>query len=187
MASATIPGVYAAALLAVAQDRGTTAAVAESCRKLVDALTPDVLRPLDNPLIGKQAAKAVLAGVMANEPKEIADLLQLLVERNRLESAGEILREAIRQHEAHEGIVHVAVRLAGPVSPAFSAEFTDRIRKQRGPGAVLNVTIDPSLIGGFTTRVGDEYVDASVRRQLAEMRLAMLATPVTDTLWAADA
>lgn len=187
MASATIPGVYAAALLAVAHERGAIAAVIASCHKLVDALTPEVLRPLDNPLVGKQSAKQVLSGAVAGEPKEIHDLLLLLVDRNRLESAGEILRETIRQYEAEAGIVHVKVRVASEVGPEFKAQFINRIRGQRGPGAQLEVTVDPNLIGGFTSRIGDEYVDASLRRQLAEMRQAMLATPVTDSLWAADA
>ena len=187
MASATIPGVYAAALIAVARDNGTAAAVIDSCRKLVDALSPDVLRPLDNPLVGKDTAKKTIGGVVANEPKEISDLLQLLVDRNRLESTGAILREAIRQYEAAEGIIHVKVKVAHPVSAEFAATFTDRIKQRNGQGARLDFTVDPSLIGGFTTRIGDEYVDASIRRQLVEMRLAMLSTPVTEQLWTADA
>jgi F-type H+-transporting ATPase subunit delta len=186
MASATIPGVYAAALLAVARERGTADAVVTSARKLVDALTPEVVRPLDNPQIGKANAKLTIGGIAANEPKEIYDLLQLLVDRNRLEFASAILREAIRQYEAETGIVHVKVRVATPMSPAFSQQFVDRIRQRRGPGAQLDITVDPSLIGGYTARIGDEYVDASVRRQLVEMRQAMLATPVGDALWSAE-
>ena len=187
MASATIPGVYAAALIAVARDNGTSAAVIDSCRKLVDALTPDVLRPLDNPLVGKDTAKKTVGGIVANEPKEISDLLKLLVDRNRLESTAAILGEAIRQYEAAEGHIHVKVKVANTVTPEFAAQFTERIKSRRGQGAQLEFTVDPSLIGGFTTRVGDEYVDASIRRQLVEMRQAMLATPVPDHLWTADA
>ena len=46
------------------------------------------------------------------------------------------------------------------------------------------VAVDPALIGGVAIRVGDILVDASVRRQLREMRQAMLNTPVASTLWA---
>lgn len=183
MASATISGVYAAALLAVARERGTAVAVVEACRTLVDALTPDVLRPLDNPLIGKDAAKKTLSGVLAQQPKEVHDLVLLLVDRNRLEDAGAIFRETISLYEAEENIVHVRVKVAAPVSQEFKDDFIARVRTRRGPGAQLDLSVDPSLIGGFTSRVGDQYVDASVRRQLIEMRQAMLATPVSDTLW----
>ena len=186
MASATIPGVYAAALLAVARERGTADAVVVSARKLVDALTPEVVRPLDNPLVGKVNAKLTIGAIAAHEPKEIYDLLLLLVDRNRLEFASAILREAIRQYEAETGVVHVQVRVASPLPPAFAEQFAERIRQRNGAGAQLDITIDPSLIGGFTSRVGDEYVDASVRRQLTEMRQAMLATPVGDALWSAE-
>lgn len=187
MASATIPGVYAAALLAVARERGSAAAVIDACRTLADALTPEVLRPLDNPLIGKDAAKKTLSGVLAQQPKELHDLLLLLVDRNRLENAGAIVREAIRQYEEEEGILHVKVKVAAPVSQEFKDNFINRVRARRGPGAQLDLAVEPALIGGFTSRIGDDYVDASVRRQLVEMRLAMLATPVSDQLWSADA
>ncbi len=186
MASATIPGVYAAALLAVARERGTAAAVVEACRTLASALTPEVLRPLDNPLIGKDVAKQALSGVLAEQPKELRDLVLLLVDRNRLENAGAILREAISQYEAEEGIIHVKLTVAAPVSQAFSDDFIGRVRQRRGPGAQLDVKVDPALIGGFTSRTGDLYVDASIRRQLVEMRQAMLATPVSDQLWSAE-
>jgi len=187
MASATIPGVYAAALIAVARDNGTASAVIDSCHKLVDALTPEVLRPLDNPLVGKDTAKKTIGGVVANEPKEIFTLLQLLVDRNRLEDIGAIFREAIRQYESAEGILHVKVKVASAISFDFAEKFTAIVKRRHGQGAQLDIAVDPSLIGGFTTRVGDEYVDASIRRQLVEMRQAMLATPVTDHLWVADA
>jgi F-type H+-transporting ATPase subunit delta len=186
MASATIPGVYAAALLAVARERGTTEAVIASCRKLIDALSAEVLRPLDNPLVGKTLAKQTVGGVVANEPKEIYDLLQLLVDRNRLESAAEILGETIRQFEAEEGIIHVKVKVAVAMTDAFRTPFDARIKDRQGQGAQLDISVDASLIGGYTARIGDNYVDASIKRQLVEMRQAMLTTPVTDHLWAAD-
>lgn len=186
MASATIPGVYAAALLAVARDRDTAATVIEACRSLAGALTPEVLRPLDNPLIGKEAAKKALSGVLADQPKELRDLVLLLIDRNRLEETGAILREAITQYETEEGIIHVRVKVAAPVSQEFSDNFIARVRQRRGQGAQLDLSVDPALIGGFTSRTGDHYVDASVRRQLIEMRQAMLATPVSDQLWSAE-
>ena len=141
----------------------------------------------DNPLIGKTLAKQTIGGVVAGEPKEIYDLLQLLVDRNRLESTGAILSEAIRQYEAEEGIIHVKVKIAVPMTDAFRAPFDARIKQRQGQGALLDVSVDASLIGGYTARIGDNYVDASIKRQLVEMRQAMLATPVTDHLWAADA
>ncbi len=183
MASATIPGVYAAALIELARERGTITAVIASARKLADALVPEVVRPLDDPLVGKRNAQLAIGAVTAHEPKEVYDLLQLLVDRNRLDQAAAILREAVVQYEAQEGIVHVQVTLAVAADPAFQQEMLERIRSRNGPRAVLDLALDPALVGGFTSRTGDRYVDVSVRRVLNEMRQSMLGTPLPDGLW----
>jgi ATP synthase F1 delta subunit len=185
MASSTIPGVYAAALLGLARDRQTVDAVVASCHKLADALTPAVVRPLNDPRFSRQQAKAAIEALIREEPKEVHDLLLLLVDRNRLEWAGAILNEAIRLYEEEEGIVHVHTTIAAPVDANFQQRMLERIRAHNGAKAVLDLTIDPSLIGGFTSRTGDRYVDASGKRVLAEMRRAMLATPLPDSLWSA--
>jgi F-type H+-transporting ATPase subunit delta len=39
-----------------------------------------------------------------------------------------------------------------------------------GSDIQLQVVVDPSLIGGLTVRIGDELIDGSVARQLAEAR-----------------
>lgn len=46
-----------------------------------------------------------------------------------------------------------------------------------GPGAQvkLNVTVDPSLLGGFVMTVGSTYVDMSIKTQIDAMRQAFLA------------
>ena len=186
MASATIPGVYASALLAVARERGTAAAVVEAAKQFADALTPDVVRPLEDPRVGKQNAKLTIGAVTANAPKELYDLLQLLIDRNRLESASAILRETIRQYEAEEGIIHINLTVAAPVSDAVRDAIVERIRNHRGTRAVLNLKVEPKLLGGFTSRIGDEYLDASTQRQVNEMRQAMLATPVGESLWSPE-
>ena len=185
MASSTIPGVYASALIELARERGTIDAVIASCRKLAEAMAPEALRQLDNPRITRQDAKRVLGATVAQEPKEITDLLQLLVDRNRLDQAAAIMHEVVRLYEEQQGIVHVHVTIAADFTEAFKQRVIERIRSRNGAGAILDLSIDPALIGGFTSRIGDQYVDASGRRVLAEMRRAMLATPLADSLWSA--
>ena len=184
----TVAGVYAGALLAVAADRGTTTAVIDACESLPTALTGELLARLDDPRLGKAKAKQVLATTLATAPREIRDLLLLLVDRNRLGDAPAILREAVSQYKIASGAVRVDVTTAVPLTgPALDA-FTERIRRLHGPLAVVVPATEPKLIGGFTARIGDQYVDASVRRRLSEMRARMLATQLSDdALWANNA
>jgi F-type H+-transporting ATPase subunit delta len=44
------------------------------------------------------------------------------------------------------------------------------LQRNFGSDVQLQVVVDPSLIGGLTVRIGDELIDGSVARQLAEAR-----------------
>lgn len=179
---ATVTGVYAQALLEVAQAHGTSAVVVEACQALSQALTPDALASLDDPRVGKVRAKAALRSALADQPKAISDLLQLLVDRNRLAEAPAILREAVARAEAATGVVRVRVVAARPLS----SELSQRLVAAVGGKAEVAVAIDPALIGGATVRVGDRLVDASVKRQLSEMHHRMITAPLSEALWVSE-
>lgn len=179
---ATVPGVYAQALLDVAQAAGTRAAVVAACQDLSAALAPAVLAELDDPRLGKGRAKDALRAVLAGQPQAVIDLLLLLVDRNRLADAPAILREAVKRAEAADGVVRVHVTAARTLSDNLS----QRLAAAVGGKADLVVRVDPALIGGATVRIGDRLVDASVKRQLREMHHRMINAPVSDALWAKE-
>jgi F-type H+-transporting ATPase subunit delta len=184
MGAATVAGVYAEALLELADERGKRTAVVESCRTLIDALDLDAISQLDNPRLGKeralQALKAALSGQLE---AEVLDLLLLLVERNRLADAPQIAREAVRIAEAEVGLVRVQVATAAPLRDAGSLGLTASLKRIFGPGTLITSSCDPALIGGLTVRNGDLLVDGSVRRQLDEIKNRILTIPLTDRLW----
>lgn len=179
---ATVPGVYAQSLLDVSSERGTRAAVVESCRELAGALAPSALAALDDPRVGKARAKDALRQALAAQPREVVDLLLLLVDRNRLAEAPAILKEAVKRAEAADGVVRIKVVSARPLSD----ELSQRLVAAVGGKAEVAVAVEPALIGGATVRVGDRLVDASVKRQLREMHNRMINAPVSDALWAKE-
>jgi len=181
-APATVAGVYAQALLEVAAQRNVRPAVVAACRDLATALTADALASLDDPRVGKARAKDALRAVLSAQPKEVVDLLLLLVDRNRLGDAPAILRETALRAEADEGVVRVKVRSARPLSD----ELSQRLVAAVGGKAEVAVAVEPSLIGGATVRVGDRLVDASVKRQLREMHNRLITAPLSDALWAKE-
>jgi F-type H+-transporting ATPase subunit delta len=189
MAAGTVAGVYAQALLELADERGKRAQVVESCRGLIDdrgasALTTGLIAQLDDPRLGKDRAKQAIKAALAGKvDPEVVDLLQLLVDRNRLGDAPAIIREIVAAADAQAGIVRVDVVTAEPLSGSASSRLDAGLKRVLGSGAVVNATVNAQLIGGLTVRVGDVYVDGSVRRKLADMKALILDVPASDKLW----
>jgi F-type H+-transporting ATPase subunit delta len=184
MAAGTVAGVYAQALLALAEERGSTMQVIEDAREALDGLTPALLVQLDDPRLGKARAKDVLKGAFAGKlSKEVVDLLQLLIDRNRLGDAPAIFREAIRSAEAKVGLVRVQAVTAHPITANEMTILTERLKKILGPGVMVQASTDPSLIAGLTLRFDDTMIDVSARRLLAEMKDTILTAPVGANLW----
>jgi F-type H+-transporting ATPase subunit delta len=186
MAAATVAAVYAQALLEVADDRGNRAAVVRDCRELPDVLTPDLVAKLDDPRLGKRQAKELLGATLGRSVEtDVLNLLNLLVDRNRLADAVAIAREAVRQAEAAVGLLRVDVATAVPLDDAAVRKLAENLGRALGGTAQVSRVVDPDLIGGLTLRVGDNFIDGSVKRHLIEMRRRMLDAPVSARqLWA---
>lgn len=186
MTAATVAGVYAQALLELADERGKRTGVVESCREAADALTTALIAQLDDPRLGKAKAKDALRGALAGKvEQEVVDLLLLLIDRNRLPDAPSILAEAVRGAEAAVGLLHVHAVTAHPLTQSQRDLLTTRLKQDLGPGVILHASVDPTLIAGLTLRFGDTMIDASTRRMLAEMKQAILDAPVSAQLWTA--
>ncbi|MBA3698223.1 MAG: ATP synthase F1 subunit delta [Planctomycetes bacterium] len=184
MPAATVAGVYAQALLALAEERGSTMQVIEDCRETVDGLTPALITQLNDPRLGKAKAKDAIRGAFTGKlSKEVIDLLQLLIDRNRLGDAPIIFAEAIRAAEAKVGLVRVQAVTAHPITAVELTTLTERLKKALGPGVMVQTSTDPSLISGLTLRFGDTMLDASARRLLGEMKATILSAPVGANLW----
>lgn len=62
------------------------------------------------------------------------------------------------------------VTVARPIDEAQADRLRSAVARAFGTEVVLQVVIDPSVLGGVSVRVGDEIVDGTVLRRLAEAR-----------------
>lgn len=179
----TVAGVYAAALLELARERGSQQQVVDSCARIAAELPRSELLRLDDPRLSRSQAKAVLRQILEGQPMEVVRLFELLVDRNRLADAHAILEEVDDQHDAAQGITEVRVTTATPLSPASEQRLLICLRSRIGPNCEVFTAVEPALIGGITVRVQDFHIDGSVRRRLDEMKAMILNAPLSDKLW----
>jgi F-type H+-transporting ATPase subunit delta len=193
MPSGTVAGVYAQALLELADERSKREQVVASCRWLLGGdgqatvLTSELVAELDDPRLGKDKAKQALSNALAGHcDQEVIDLLRLLIDRNRLTDAANILTEAVRTADTAAGRVVVRIHSAATLSAGAQEAVKGAITRALGASAQIQVQTEPELLGGMTIRVGDIYVDGSVKRQLSDTKARILDVPMRDDLWTKD-
>jgi F-type H+-transporting ATPase subunit delta len=68
------------------------------------------------------------------------------------------------------------VRAAAQLDDAQQNTLRDTLRSALSKEPILNIKVDPNLLGGMVVQVGDEVFDASVRTRIETLRKQLLAS-----------
>ena len=105
--------------------------------------------------------------------EELEQLTALLVRNGRMPYVRLVLGSFLQQYERAAGIHNV--RLVTAVdSPALRERLLALLNERVGGRIELQSRTDPSLIGGFVLTLDDYKLDASVSRQLEEVRRQLI-------------
>jgi F-type H+-transporting ATPase subunit delta len=94
----------------------------------------------------------------------------LLVEKNCFRHIDILLSKIEHMLNERKGILDVTVEAASPLAGGFEEEMARMIQEKTGSAGVkINTVIKPELISGYLLRIGNFYVDASLKRQMENM------------------
>lgn len=178
----TIARPYAEALIEALQDRKAGAEDMARVLEAVDTLArvaadAQVLELAGDPKVTDQQVFDVIESVLGEDaPVEVKNLLQTVVQNDRLEAVPEIARQFRNLKNASEGVADAYIETAFPLSDAEVSELVAALAK-KFPGVKLHpiVTVDKDLIGGVRVHVGDKLLDASIRARLEQMKTTLTA------------
>ena len=134
------------------------------------------LRVLANPAVPEERRSALvddLLGDRASRP--VRNLVLLLLRRGRIEDLPRVAAEFGRLDDARQGITHATATTAAELDRGEIQALTDQLERSTGGRIVLDVAIDPSLLGGVVVRVGDRLYDGSVRGRLERLRNRLIS------------
>jgi F-type H+-transporting ATPase subunit delta len=103
------------------------------------------------------------------------NFLYLLINQRREEFLGEIFTEYRSWIDQARGIQQAHVTLAEPVDEETEELIRKAVISLIDEKIRITISIDPDIIGGLVVRIGDRRYDASLRRQLERMKLALKA------------
>jgi len=168
---------YASSLFELALEEGAVASVTADLDRFQAMLdeSDDLKRFVMSPVfsaddqmkaIAAIAEKAGISGFFANFLK--------LVARNRRLFALPGMIKAFRIIAAnHRGEISAEVSSAHALTPEQETELKAALKGVTGKDVAINVTVDPSILGGLIVKVGSRQIDTSLRTKLSTLKLAL--------------
>jgi F-type H+-transporting ATPase subunit delta len=178
MAELAVVRRYARALFDSANRSGGVDQVEEDLKAVDQVLrqVPRLQSVLRAPTITATRKKHLLAHAFGTRVGPLTmRFLTLVVERRRQDVLTDVYAEFLRLANALRNILPVEVTSATPLTDAERDALARSLAKRTGKQIVLQVDIDPALMGGVVIRMGDTVIDGSVRTRLAQLRERLLA------------
>jgi F-type H+-transporting ATPase subunit delta len=164
---------YAKALVQLAAEEGAVEKFHGELAR-VEALfseNPELGSLLSNPAYGIEAKLETLREVAAklSLSETICNFLLLLQERSRMTCLPAIFSCYNVLADELSGVVRPVITSALPLGDAQVAGIKAALESSTGKKVNLTVTIDPLLIGGVVTKIGDKVLDGSIKTQLTRI------------------
>jgi F-type H+-transporting ATPase subunit delta len=170
-------GRYATALFELANDEKAVDRV-QADLKAFDTMVadnPDLTRLVRSPVFSAEDQVKALVAVLekAGIKGTAANFLRVVAANRRLFAAREMIRGFNALVARHKGEVTAEVTVAEKLNDARMNEIRDALKQVTGKDVQIDVTVDPSIIGGLKVKVGSRMVDASLRTKLNSIKFAM--------------
>ncbi len=165
---------WARALFGLAEDLPAKTKLLEEFRALTDLVveeSPELRRVLLTPIHPRRERRVVIGELcekleLSEETRAFA---MLLVDGNRTIHL-EAIRDALQQLvDEASGRQTAEVTSARPLDPAELELLRQALVRRVNTEVMLDTSVDPGLIGGIVTRIGDLLLDGSVRTQLESL------------------
>ncbi len=163
---------YAKAILDIAQTSGKADAVNNDMKSIVNAVSEsaDLKDFLTSPIIKIEVKKSALSEIFSNVQNETNSLFHLLFENKRFEILEAIAIQYNKLFDESNGIEVAKVTTAFPITVELETKVLAKIAEFSNKKITIQNIVDPTIIGGFILRVGDQQYNASVANKLSELK-----------------
>ena len=163
---------YARALLDLAVENNKTEQVSANMLALISANkeNEEFNLFLNSPIISSEKKNEIFKVLFPNFESQTVSFMELIAKNGRESLLPAIAASYEAQLKEQKGIVSVILTSAVPLDEATKATILQKIQKAVQGTIELEQEIDPSLIGGFVIKIGDNRIDASVKNQLKNIK-----------------
>ena len=178
MANARLAGRYAKSLLDLATEQGQLEAVYADMKYLhaVCQASSELVNVLRSPIIKADQKNSILAEIIKNKVGLMSNsFMVLLVKKGRESELIEMASAFIDQYNEIKGIHQVTLTTAVAVSDELKKSIEDKVNSETSFATVeLTTKTDEKLIGGFVLEFNNNLIDASIARDLKDIKKQFL-------------
>jgi len=168
---------YASSLFELALEAGVVEAVSADLDRFQALLdeSDDLKRLVASPVFSAEdqskaisaiAEKAGISGLAAN-------FLKVVANNRRLFAVPGMIASYRTTAAAHRGEIVAEVTSAHALDEAQETELKAALKSVTGKDVTIDLTVDPSLLGGLIVKVGSRQIDTSLRTKLSTLKLAL--------------
>jgi F-type H+-transporting ATPase subunit delta len=164
---------YAKALFEEAGAAAVVEKVDANVVLITDAIagSRELARFFESPLISSEKKHAIIDRLFRERVTPVVlRLLHLMVEKKREELFPAVLQAYRALRDEQLGIIEARVTAANALSKPEQEQLRLRLEDMSGKQVRLQLSEQPSLIGGAVVRIGDTVYNGSVRNQLNVLR-----------------
>ncbi len=175
--SSGVAGRYASALFDLALVEKKLPAVEKDLKRFHAMLegSDELMRLVSSPVFSTEDQVRAIGGVL--EKAKITGLVgnfMRVVAQNRRALVMPQLLEAFQKLAAnYRGEQTAEVSVAAKLSATQTKELKTAIKSAVGKDVDLQVSVDPSLLGGMIVKIGSRQIDTSLRTKLSSLKLAL--------------
>jgi len=124
-----------------------------------------------SPVIKNSDKKSALTSIFKGKINDVSlQAINLLIENKRLPLLKDVAKEFSFLYDAHRGTQVAKVTTAIALTDELKTQILAKVKDLVGKEVSIENTIDPSIIGGFILRVGDQQFDASITGKMNNLR-----------------
>jgi F-type H+-transporting ATPase subunit delta len=173
-----LAGRYAKSLLGLAIEQNQLDAIYNDIKFLKSVCTtnPDFVAVLDSPIIKADKKEKIVSAITKDRVGIITSaFIRLLMHKGRESSIPEITTAFIDQYNEIKDIHRVKITTAVPVSDEIKKSIIEKVKASSNINNIeLEASVKEELIGGFILETEGKLVDASVLRDLKDMKRQFL-------------
>ena len=96
-----------------------------------------------------------------------------MAQNRRLSQLGSVIRFFNLLAAAHRGETTAEVTSARPLDDGQVAALRGNLKARLGREVNVDLSVDPTILGGLVVKVGSQMIDGSIRTKLNTLALAM--------------